>query len=322
MPSSHVYSRTSTRRPREGVSGSTAERDWTQRASPRAHASVPNRSRPSASAPVTLCRAPSSSAVRCSVTVLALALASSCAGLPQGGASVTPQRPTFSSDTNTTAEGTFELESGLYLDPGESASLPTTLKYGAGPRTELYLGLSPYNYVELPGEDGRGVGDMLVGVRHRFWENDTGTSSAFQFATKLPTGDKSEGLSTGEIDFFAAAILTHVYDEKTAGTAYYELGVLGDPADNDTDTQHTLAVAASHSLQGQVGLYAELAQILGVGGFDPMITTLGVTRTLNPSLVLDFGLALGLNSDAPDAALVAGLTMNFGAVRRRSATSR
>ncbi len=326
MPGTHFTSPRSTHVPRTGKDGSNAERDSTQRTCVGTGSSAPNRSRPSASARVTPCRtipgrAPSRSVLRGSATLLALGLAGSCAGLPGGGASVTPQRPTFSSDTNTTAEGTLELESGLFLDPGDAAALPTVLKYGAGPRTELFVGLSPFNFVELPGEDARGVGDTIVGTRHRFWENDTGTSSALQLATKLPTGDESEGLSTGEIDFFAAGILTHVFSERTAGTAYYELGVLGDPADTDTDTRHTVAIAASHSLDDHLGLYAELAQILDIRGFDPLITTLGVTRSVNPSLVLDFGLALGLNGDAPDAALVAGLTMNFGRVRGTGATS-
>ena len=55
---------------------------------------------------------------------LCLALLASCAvTVPRGGQQVTPQRPTLSSDTNTTATGTMELEGGVYFDPSDQLSV-------------------------------------------------------------------------------------------------------------------------------------------------------------------------------------------------------
>ena len=110
------------------------------------------------------------------VVLPVLLLLPACATTLAHGRPVTPQRPTYSSDTNTTAEGTVELESGLGASRDGDLSTPNTLKYGAGERTELFVGVSPFNVVERPGGDGVGFGDLLVGVRHRFLESDCGLS--------------------------------------------------------------------------------------------------------------------------------------------------
>lgn len=235
-----------------------------------------------------------------------------CGSLPLGGYSVTPQRPTLSSDTGTTAPGSFELESGVAVDFGDSFSLPSVLKYGAGERSELFLGLSPLDVLSLPGEDADGVGDAMVGGRHRLWEGADQTSFALQWTTKLPTADEARGLGSGELDFGLAAILTQVLDDRTVGTAYYELGLLGDPAASGVDEQHALAIAASRSLSGHFGVFGELSHVSGVDGVDPLVATVGVTRALAPNVGLDVGVALGLNDDAPDAIFLLGITLNFG----------
>lgn len=242
------------------------------------------------------------------------ALLGACASMPDDAAGVTPQRPSFSSDTSTTAPGTFELEAGATLDPGDSAAVPMALKYGVGERTEVYVGLSPYQVLERPGEDGEGLGDTLLGLRHRFWESEADTSAALQLSTKLPTGDDDEGLSSGEYDLFAAGILTHAFDERSALTAYYELGFLGDPASSDVDDQHAFALALSRTLPSNYGTFFELAEVFGPHDVDPIVATLGVTKALSRSVVFDVGLALGLNDDAPDVQLLVGFTVNFGAL--------
>lgn len=241
-----------------------------------------------------------------------LACVAGCASTYENGAPVTPQRPSFAADPSTTAAGTFELEVGETVDPGNSFSTPVTLKYGAGETTEVFVGFSPFDHVSQPGKDGYGLGDTLFGVRNRFWESEEGTSAAFQFVTKLPTADDGEGLGSGELDFFASAMVSHPVSNETGLLAYYEYGVLGDPASPSTDSQHLLAIAASHSLQEKVGIYAELASFFGTDGGAPLITTLGATYLVASSFVLDVGASFGLNGDAADFQLLFGLTVNFG----------
>ena len=143
-----------------------------------------------------------------------LALAAACAAPSASwreGQDVpaTPQRPTFSKNTATTAQGTVEVEAGLLRDPGDLFDTPTTIKYGLSAQDELFIGLSPFKMVELPGDDGEGFGDVTLGWRQRFWEQqDNGTSAAWMAYVKLPTADEDEGLGSGEVDGFLAGSLT------------------------------------------------------------------------------------------------------------------
>lgn len=247
-------------------------------------------------------------------TAVAFALAgslTSCAGLAERGQPVTPQRPTFSSDTNTTAEGTIELETGGSADRNGSLTTPTTVKFGAGPRTELFAGTSPINVVDRPGDEGVGFGDVLLGTRHRFWESDDGLSAAVQLSGKLPTASTSEGLGSGEPDVFLAAILTTQVGAATALTGYYEYGALGDPAGGGSEDQHGFALAGSHGLDERWGLFAELASVHS-SGTDNTFTTLGASHAYTPSLAFDAGVAIGLSDDADDLRFQLGMTWNFG----------
>jgi len=246
---------------------------------------------------------------------LLLALAG-CVSIPGDGWPVTPQRPRISRTTSTTAAGSFELEAGLALDPGDSLALVTEFKHGLHEDTELFLGWAPYQSIELPGEDADGAGDLTLGMRHRFWEDGRGNSVAFQTATKLPVGDEDEGLSSGEVDFFAAGMLTHVPDELTTVTGYYELGVIGEPSRADTDLSHRLALAGTYRFEPETLAFGEISRLHAAFGPDPMIALGGVARTVSESLVIDVALALGVNDDAPDAMLLVGLTTNLGRLRR------
>ncbi len=230
-------------------------------------------------------------------------------------APVTPQRPTLSSDTNTTAEGTWEIETGVTEDPGDALFVPTTLKFGAGPRTEVFVAAAVYERVEVPGVDAEGFGDLFLGGRHRFYESGGGSSFAGQVVTKLPTGDEDEGLSTGELDFLVAAIGTQVL-ERLSLTEFYELGILGDPDGPGTDERHSFAFAAGHPLIGDTGGFAELAWILGRDDVDPAFTTVGITQSISPELVVDLAVVLPLNDDAGDTLFVLGLTTNLGPLFR------
>ena len=75
-------------------------------------------------------------------------------------------------------------------------------------------------------------------------------------------------------------------------------------------------MAGSHALDDRWGLFAEVAGTATPTRTDPLILTAGVTRTLMPHLVLDAGVIVGLNQDAPDAQFLVGLTTNFGPLIR------
>ncbi len=237
---------------------------------------------------------------------------SSCTAVQRDRAPVTPQRPTFSSDTSTTAFGTFELEAGGLWDPSDQIDTPATLKYGSGESTEVFVGWSPLFYLNTPTGRETGVGDVVLGTRHRFMEEtDEMPSAAFQATVKLPTADEGEGLGSGELDASFAGILTKNI-ERYVVTGYYNLEVLGDPS-GGTDVAHGLALATSTPISGNIGAFGELAGVFIPEQDDEQVfTTLGFTFNPRASLVFDLGVVIGLSDDAPDFQLVFGMTRNFG----------
>ncbi len=225
---------------------------------------------------------------------------------------VTPQRPTVAADTSTTAKGSFELEAGVALDPSTAFDAPMTIKHGAGEATEINVGFNPFTWRDQGGCDESGFGDMTFALRHRFLEGiDERPSAAFQFTTKLPTADEDKGLSSGEIDFFPAAIVTQGFGDLTA-TLYYQLGILGDPQGTGTDIQPTGTAMLAASFTDRIGAVVEFAGIDDPGPVDPIFTTLAVSYAWHPALVFDAGVVFGLNDDAADAQFVIGVTTNFG----------
>ena len=244
-------------------------------------------------------------------------LASACRTSPELAAPAGPQRPSVSSDTGTTAEGTLELELGLALDPDDALSTPVGIKYGSGPRTEVFLGLSPFNRLELAAGDEEGFGDLVVGTRHRMAEGEGGRPSfAVQAAVKLPTADDEDGLGSGELDASFALIATRAFGAGS-GTAYYSFDVLGDPA-GGTDAAHVLALAGGRSIGGSWGAALELAGLFAPEDDDSVyLVTANLTRALHPWLVFDVGVSAGLESDDPDPALLVGLTRNLGPLSGR-----
>ncbi len=231
---------------------------------------------------------------------------------PGTGKPATPQRPTVSNDTSTTAEGTLELEAGAAIDPGDAGDLPFMLKYGLDHRTDLALGFSPLRWVDRPGDNEYGVGDLVIGARHRFHEEtESEPAIAALVAAKVPTADDDKGLGTGEFDFGAAAIFS-----KTAGRMSYVaqagLDFVGDPR-GGTDLGQTFALVASTPVADRWTGFAELAGIF-VPSQDISIglLTVGAAWAPEPDLVFDAAVVAGLSSDAPDFLFLIGLTRNFG----------
>ena len=238
-------------------------------------------------------------------------LLAGCAGTP---GQPTPQRPTFSQNTSTTAPGTTELEAGVSIDPGDFFDTPTTVKYGVTENSEISVSMAPYQWLERQGSDGEGIGDLFVAVRQRVIDvGPESPSVAYQMKTKIPTASEREGLGTGELDFFAAGILDYPIDDFWL-TAFYQLGILGEPGGGgDPDIQHGFAFAGTAPVATSFSAYGELAAILTPERDDEqLIGTAGLTYLLQEGIVLDGGVAVGLSNDAPDFEILFGITTNFG----------
>lgn len=258
-----------------------------------------------------------------SVCAAALALVAACASPSaswKDGAqtTATPTRPTYSKSTFTTAPGTLEVETGVYLDPSDATSVPTTVKYGVNDRADAFVAFSPASAVE---GGGVGFGDVVLGWRQRLTELQLEHLSLGYLAQlKLPTADEDKGLGTGEPDALLAGIGTLPLSDASL-TGFAEVGLLGDPDGSGTDLHLALAGAADKHLSGGAGVFGELAGVfVDDRNYDALFATLGGAWSPVPGLVLDSGIVLGLSDDAPDFAVVVGLTRNAGPARGYAVT--
>lgn len=243
--------------------------------------------------------------------LLLLATCTGCLSLDVGAHPVTPQRPTYSSDPNTTPEGRVEVEGGVAFDPGDRLDTTTTFKLGLDPTTEAFLGLIPYQRADVGPRDVADFGDVLVGLRHRFHDEGS-TTAALQLAAKLPTGDADEGLSSDQTDLFVAGTATRAFD-AFALTLYYELGALGETGGGGVDLRHGLALAAGRAITERFGVFTELAALGSPEVEDASFFTTGVTFAAFEGLVFDAALQADIHN--ADDLVVFGLTHSLGRLR-------
>lgn len=231
-------------------------------------------------------------------------------------APATPQRPTVSFDTSTTAAGTVELESGVLVDPSDLVDTPLTLKYGTGDDTELFVGWSPLLVLDRQGSDATGSGDVVLGARHRLWQADGGLpSAAALFSAKLPAASTADGLGSGQPDVRVGGVLNRSVGPVNANL-FYQYGALGVPG-GGTTSEHTLTLTLGAGLADGVACFAELAGVfVPAASVDSVFLVTGVAFAPEPDLVLDAGITAGLSDDAPDLQLFVGCTVNFGRLAR------
>lgn len=242
-----------------------------------------------------------------------VSLGSACTFAPRKPAPITPQRPFFSVNTQTTAAETFEVESGVALDPSDTLDFPTIVKWGASDQTELFTGFSPYRRIFVTGDDPDGFGDLTLGTRHRFLEEtDERPSAAVRLLTKLPTSNDN-GTGSEEIDFLAAVSATKQIAGFTAN-AFYQLGVIGQPL-GGTEIEHGLAAVLLKPIEdSRITVGAETALLLRPESDIEIFQVTGNVRYfLDDATAFDAGLTVGLTDEAPDAVLLFGVTHNFGA---------
>lgn len=246
--------------------------------------------------------------IRLPVVTVAV-LAAACASTGAGDYAVTPQRPTFSNDTSTTAPGTFEVELGYFqTEDDKLLGFTTTSKYGYDDKTELFVTWAPY--LEIPRADASDPGDAVLGVRHRFEEEYELPELAWELSLLIPSNNNETQFSNGELGILVAGIATGHYEETT-WTGYLQLGVLGDE-NASAKLRQAVAVAGSIDYNDEWGGFAEVAYVNQTAGDpDPFFAVLGFDWMLDKSRVFDFGVEVPINNDA-DWRYFVGMTWNLG----------
>ncbi|MFT4647135.1 MAG: hypothetical protein ACI9X4_000342 [Glaciecola sp.] len=249
---------------------------------------------------------------RALLSIVAGSLLGACRLDPGMALEAVAQRPKFAPTTQTAGHGSLQSETGVVLDPGDSLSLPGIWRVGISSQTEVYLGGDTYRWDEET--DRQGTGDLLLGVRHRFVEEQDGRPAlAFQAQAKLPTSDASDGFGSGETDFHLALIGDQHLGEALA-SVFAEGGFLGQISGPGTAFEWTTAGSLQYPLGGRWACYGE-AVFDGSHELDRDGGYLGAGlhyRTGSHSL-WDIAVAAGFGDSPEDVLLLVGYTRNVGA---------
>ncbi len=230
---------------------------------------------------------------------------------------VQPERPSVATHAGTVAPGYAEVESGVERDtPGDGThafAVPTLLKLGLGPRTQLALQLP----TAAATGTAFGVGDVTVGLKWRVSEDrprlqDVAVLPSVKFATGGVRG-------TGTTD---ASLL--LINSRTLGPASLDLNVGATWRTGDgtrAPKSSTLwAAAAGIPVRGRLGWALEAYGYPGTrgpAGNPPIVGLLtGPTIVVRPELAVDFGTIIPLAGPQPHA-LYAGVVTSVGRVGRR-----
>ena len=221
-----------------------------------------------------------------------------------------PQRPSLGSTAATTEAGYVEMEAGgVFANDGFST--PVRFRLGLGRIAEAYLGFSPIVGVDTDEGTETGFGDTVLGAKIRFFESADGDAAVEGFV-KLPTADEDKGLGTGAVDAGFRFIASRAWGMNQF---HFNLGgdFAGVPDATSNDARWTLSLMWARTFESRLGMYGELfVQFLPAADDENISTQWGVIYVLNPSLVLDAGVNIGLSDDAPDLQVRMGITKVLG----------
>lgn len=238
---------------------------------------------------------------------------------------IVPARPTVSNPAEFQRPGVLQLEYGFNGNwrargGASQEDMPLALRLAVSRRLLIELDTdSPFSQAS-GGARVTGAGDTQLGaqlvLRH---EDARGPGVALAYYVKLPTASASEGLGTGRVDHSVLALVSKKLGETTFDfNAIYLLAGRTTTAGRASSAQAALAV--SRNVTRRFGLQGELSGLTRNDSQAGALFALGVaTYQLNRRLVIDGGLRLGLNGDAPRVGAVAGLTVGLAQLYRRHA---
>ncbi len=210
-------------------------------------------------------------------------------------------------DTRTAEEGSVELEAGAESDPFDGLEFTGGAAFGLGPATEGFVEGAPYTD---PDGAGSGVGDLVLGVRHRIREQDDRNrpSVALQFEAKLPTAEEGDNLGSGEVDMGLAVLASRTWKDNWIWWGY-RAGFLGEPAAAGFDLEHTLAMGGARKLRSGVGGLAEVDWVQNhEQGMRAGTVKVGGIIALVKDWQLDVGMSMGFGGGNEGERVFIGVT--------------
>ncbi len=229
----------------------------------------------------------------------------------------TPFRPTVTSGANISAPGWLELEFGGQRLGGNGMdsrnSWPYLLKYSVNDRIALLLG-GDARVETAPAQSAllSGSGDTTLTLKYRAPDAIEGMSFGIEAAVKLPTA--ADGLGSGERDYS----LKGIYGIDLASGFHLDTNLmltrLGNATGDQGRNQWAWAAAISRQIGDAWTLAGDLSGTSQQGVPSTAQFLAAASYAVNKRLVVDGGVAAGLNSDTPRFTVFGGLTLLIGKI--------
>ena len=233
-------------------------------------------------------------------------------------------RPTKSNEPVTVDAGHFQYESDLLNYTHSNAGGATSraeqafdpvVKLGLTSSVDLELQFTGYNWVSQSsgGHTVRsdGVGDLTLRPKFNLFGNNGGLAAAIIPYVKFPTAREPIGNETVD----GGVILPISIPLPYAFTLLLvpEVDVIRNAGNSGHHFNYTEVVNLSHPIANNVSVYGEIYSAVGTDKGTPPIYTFdtAVAWVVRNNLQLDLGANIGLNRDAPNLQIYAGISQRF-----------
>ena len=221
-----------------------------------------------------------------------------------------PYRPTVSNPAALPVPGHLEVEAGVQRtradDPWRRDSVPALFKYAFTENVGLLVGGEGYvkHYSNIDG-NASGVGDtnLTLKLHHALTDN---VGMGLEAGVKLPTA--KDLIGSGKHDMIVNGILSAEWGDFTLDA---NLGAqrLGAVSAGESRTAYTWAAALSYQLTEKWGIAGEFAGATQRGAPSTSQFLAAVSYGVSKTVVLDAGMAWGLNKASIDRSVFAGVVV-------------
>jgi hypothetical protein len=232
-----------------------------------------------------------------------------------------PSRPTVSNGAETTQCGVLETEYGLEREWPTDAKyrddLSGGLRFGLTPEVDLHWASADFARLGDAGGSRTGFADTWLGVKYHFLDHSKMLPDfGLFYQVKIPAGD-GLGLSSGKVDHSFSFLVSR--DVKPVHLDFNIIGLLaGRPVGGGFDHDTGFALSGSVPLVHTLSLVAEGYGSTFLNLENPAFasTMLGFTYQINPRLIIDTGIDVGVTHDAPHKRVYVGVTYAIANVYR------
>ena len=232
----------------------------------------------------------------------------------------TPQRPTFTSDTSTTAPGTIELQSGATFASG-AFSLPTTIKFTPGVsrgffnRGEFSASFDSVTAVSQNGSTRTRFGERIDIAWRRpvYAKGNLSFAIVPQVTALLRDADGMRAGATGIVAYVqgrGALVVNGTFSKATDASA-------SNPATAGSVYSDYLFTFGQRGRWSKVTVFAGILDETGTDQPNRVSLGQGFLWRVRPNLVLDAAIReVNINQGSSDTQALVGLTLNLGRVAR------